>query len=114
MEALSIQLRTRLLRAYDDGDGTQIELAQRFGVSERWIQKLLRQRRESDSILPLPWNGGRKPIVRGGKIPRLLDAVANRPDASLLELRDDCEIEGSAMCVFRALRRLQITRKKRR
>ena len=114
MEALSIQLRTRVLWAYDDGKGTQVELAQRFDVSERWIQKLLRQRRESNSITPLPWNGGRKPLVRGEKTARLLDAIAKTPDASLLELRNGCEIEGSPMCVFRALRRLQITRKKRR
>jgi len=40
MEAFPIQLRTLVIHAYDRGDGTQIELAQRFGVSERWIQKL--------------------------------------------------------------------------
>src|SRR5262252_4141970 len=106
MEALSIQLRTRVLRAYDQGEGTQVALARRFGVSERWIPKLLRQRRVSGSILPLPWKGGRRPKVRGDKAAQLLAAVAETPDATLLELRDRCDIEGSPMCVFRALRRL--------
>jgi transposase len=114
MEALPIRFRSRVVQAYDKGEGTQVELAQRFGISVRWLQKLLAQRRQSDSIAPLPWNGGRRQKVAGDKVPRLLDAVAKAPDASLAELRDACDIDGSAMCVFRALRRLRITRKKRR
>lgn len=114
MDAYSIQLRSRVIEAYDRGEGTQIELAERFAVSERWIQKLLRQRRDTRSILPLPWNGGRKPIIGGEKLTRLQVAVAAAPDASLAELRDKCEIDGSIMCVARALRRLRITRKKSR
>jgi transposase len=114
MEAFPVRFRERVVEAYDAGQGTQIELALRFGVSKRWIQKLLCQRRCSESIAPLPWNGGRKPVVRGDKIVRLQEAVAKTPDASLDELRDTCAIEGSTMSICRALRRLQITRKKSR
>src|SRR5262245_22855257 len=114
MEAFPVRFRERVIEAYDAGQGTQVELAERFGVSRRWIQKLLCLRRSSDSIAPLPWNGGRKAIVRGDKIVLLQDAVARTPDASLEELRDSCAIEGSTMSICRALRRLQITRKKSR
>jgi transposase len=114
MEAFPIRFRSRVVQAYDNGEGTQIELAQRFGISVRWLQKLLAQRRRSASIAPIPWNGGRKQKVSGEMVPRLLEAVAKAPDASLAELRDACDIDGSSMCVFRALRRLRITRKKRR
>ena len=113
MEAYTMDLRTRVIRAYDRGEGTQIELAERFEVSERWIQKLLRQRRLRDSIGPLPRNSGRKPKVTGEKIARLKEALTQTPDASLEELRAACGVQGSTTCIFRALQRLGITRKKR-
>jgi transposase len=113
METYSLDLRTRVIRAYDRGEGTQIELAERFEVSERWIQKLLRQRRLHHSIVPLPRNSGRKPKVTGAKIARLQEVLAQRPDATLEELRDACGVRGSPLCIFRALQRLGITRKKR-
>jgi len=114
VEAYSIDLRTRVVGAYDRGEGTQAQLAEFFRVSERLIQKLVRQRREQDSIAPLPRNSGRKAKVRGQKLDLLREAIAKTPDASLEELRDACGVDGSRMCVFRALQRLQITRKKRR
>jgi transposase len=113
MEAYSLDLRTRVLRAYDRCEGTQVGLAERFEVSERWIQKLLRQRRQGDSVGPLPRNSGRKPKVTGARITLLKEALARRPDASLEELREACGVQGSSMCIFRALQRLGITRKKR-
>jgi len=113
MEPYSMDLRSRVLRAYDRGEGTQIALAERFEVSERWIQKLLRQRRQRDSIRPLPRNSGRKPKVQGEKLALLKEALAQTPDASLEELREACGVQGSSMCIFRALQRLGITRKKR-
>jgi transposase len=113
MEALAMDLRTRVVRAYDRGEGTQIELAERFEVSERWIQKLLRQRRQRGSIEPLPRNSGRKPKVAGATLDLLKEVLAQRPDASLEELREACGVQGSSMCILRALQRLGITRKKR-
>jgi transposase len=113
VEAYTMDLRSRVIGAYDRGEGTQIEVAERFEVSERWIQKLLRQRRQRDSIGPLPRNSGRKPKVAGAKVALLKEALAQRPDASLEELRAACGVQGSPMCIFRALHRLGITRKKR-
>jgi transposase len=108
-----MDLRTRVIWAYDRGEGTQVELAERFAVSERWIQKLLRQRRLLDSIGPLPRNSGRKPKVAGATLDLLKEALGQTPDASLEELREACGVQGSPMCVFRALQRLGVTRKKR-
>jgi transposase len=114
MQGYSMDLRARVVKAYDRGEGAQVQLAERFGVTSRWIQKLLRQRRETGSIAPQPHGGGRKAKVRGEKEQVLRKAVAEMPDASLAELRDRCGVDGSVMCIFRALRRLQITRKKSR
>ena len=105
-----MELRERVLKARDSGE-SQEYVARRFDVSVRWIQKLEKRRRETGSIEPKP-NLGRRPIVTGPIEVRLQEAVADSPDATLEELRDQCEIPGSIMCVFRALNRLNITFKK--
>jgi transposase len=114
MKAYSMDLRLRIVQAYDHGEGSQAELAEQFQISERSIQRLLRQRRQTGSIAPQLHGGGRVAKVHGPTLLRLKQAVAEFPDASLDELRDRCGVDGSRMCIFRALRRLRITRKKSR
>jgi hypothetical protein len=50
--------------------------------------------------------------VTGATLALLQEVLAQTPDASLEELRDACGVQGSSMCIFRALQRLGITRKK--
>jgi transposase len=114
MKPYSMDLRQRVLGAYDNGEGTQEELAGRFCVSVRWIQKVLRWRRETGSLEPKGHGGGRAAKIAGELAVRLRQAVEATPDATLAELREKCGVAGSIMCVFRALARLQITRKKSR
>lgn len=114
MKAYSMDLRLRIVQACDHGEGSQAELAEQFQVSERSIQRLLRQRRQTRSIAPQPHGGGRTAKVNGPTLLRLKQVVAEFPDASLDELRDRCGVDGSRMCIFRALRRLRSTRKKSR
>ena len=112
MRPYSMDLRKRVIEAYERGEDTQAELAERFGVSVSWVEKLVRQWRESNSIAPKPHGGGRSAIVRGQALERLKAYVEQHPGATLEELRRGCRISGSIMCVFRALQRLGITRKK--
>ena len=114
MAPYSVDLRLRVLDAYDRSEGTQEELAEFFNVSSRWIQKLLAQRELTGSIEPRPHGGGRKATIAGEDLERLREAVRLNPDATLHELREPLGIKGSIMCVFSALKRLGITRKKRR
>lgn len=114
MEAYSRDLRTRVVEAYLAGEGSQAVLAKRFKVSERWLQNLLRQQRESGSFEAMPHGGGRERIIGAEKEALLQEVLAETPDASLDELRERCAINGSRMCVARALKRLNFTRKKSR
>ena len=114
MNAYSMDLRERVAAAYDDGEGSQAELARRFRVSVSWIGKLLRRRRETGSIAPKPHSGGRPPAVGGVAADRLRAAVQADPDATLSELRDAAGLACSVPAVHRALGRLGITRKKSR
>src|ERR1044071_6363872 len=58
MKAYSLDLRTRVVEAIDRQRGTQAEGAQLFGVSGTFIKKLLRQRRETDTLAPKLHGGG--------------------------------------------------------
>src|SRR4051794_22230548 len=107
MNAYSMDLRERVAAAYDDGEGSQAELACRFRVSVSWIGKLLR-RRQTGSIAPEPHSGGRAPAVGGEAADRLRAAVQADPDATSAELRGTVGVACSVPAVHRALRRLGI------
>jgi len=114
METYSMDLRERVIRAYDQKVGTQEQVAKLFGVSARWIKKLLRRRRETGSIAPKPHGGGWTPKFSGEKLERLKALVEQNPDATLQELLEQSGVDGSIMAVHRALERLGCRRKKSR
>ena len=114
METYSMDLRERVIRAYDQKVGTQEQVAKLFGVSARWIKKLLRRRRETGSIAPRPHGGGWTPKFSGQKLDRLKALVEQNPDATLQELLEQSGVDGSIMAVHRALERLGCRRKKSR
>jgi len=109
MQAYSVDLRQRIVEAYENGEGTQKEIAQLFGVSLSWFESLLRQWRQTGSV-----GGGRQAKFTGKKLERLKTLVEKNPDATLEELLRKSRVRGSIMSVFRALKRLGITRKKSR
>lgn len=114
MMAYSIDLRERVLAAVDAGEETQQEVAKRFTVSSRWIRKLIARRAETGEIGPKPNPGGRKPLVHGEAAQALRDAIAKAPDAPLHELREAIGFGGCLVTLWRAIKRLDITRKKSR
>jgi len=114
MKVYSLDLRQRVVKAYENGEGTQKEIAELFGVSLSWVESLLRQWRQTGSISPKPHGGGRQAKITGKKLEYLKTLVEKNPDATLEELRRKCRTKGSIMSVFRALKRLGITRKKSR
>lgn len=113
MKSYSMDLRERVVRAYEEGDGTQAELAEVFGVSLSCIQKWVRKWRETGSVAPEPHGGGRQAKFSGKQLERLRKLVESHPDATLAELLEKSRVQGSIMSVFRALKGLEITLKKR-
>jgi transposase len=114
MKAYSIDLRLRVVAACDARDGTRERIAARFSVSESWVRKLLRQRREIGSIDPKPHGGGRAPAFDDQAAGRLREAVRADDDATLEELAGVAGVTCCASAVHRTLARLGITRKKSR
>lgn len=87
MEAYSMDLRERVMRAYDQGQGSTRQLAEVFGVSSAWIRKLLRLRRENGSIAPIEYQRGRKPKLTDRQRNRLMALARQQPSMTLKELR---------------------------
>ena len=110
-------LRERVLRAHERGEGGQRGLAERFGVSVGAVNGWLRAAREEGRRAPRPM--GRGPAPLGGADPGLLAALVAESDdatlaeyAAMLEARTGRRWSASALC--RAMRRLGLPRKKRR
>lgn len=118
MEALSLDLRERICAACDDGLDTCEEVADCFGVSRSFVQKLLRRRRELGSIAPRPRGRGRKPVIGAVDQRRLRVWVKQKPDTTLAEFcRRLAQASGRAVSVptmCRAMKALRLPLKKRR
>jgi transposase len=86
MKAYSLDLRQKILRAYDQRLGSQRALATLFGVSQSFVEKLLRRRRTSGDIAPRPHAGGRRALCNEAAQTVVRRLVQAQPDATLAEL----------------------------
>lgn len=113
MRSLSLDLRMRILIAVEAGEHTLRELAEQFSVHLSTIVRLLHRFRVTGQAAPKPHAGGTPPIVDRDAERRLLELLEERPDATLAELREALGLSCSIMAIFRALRRLGVTRKRK-
>lgn len=111
-----MDLRRRIVEAHERKEGTYFELAQRFGVGEATVSRLLRRQRERGSVEPEAPGGGFPPRIGQDQLPKLVELVAERPDATLEAIRDawlrQYGGELSRSSLLRALERAGVTRKK--
>jgi transposase len=108
--AISVDLRARVLSAYDGGM-RPVEIIEQFQVKEWWFYNLLRQRKERGTIEPKPPTGGPKSKLAGHE-ETLRKQVAAEPDLTLDELRDKLPFPIGRSTLGRALQQLQLTFKK--
>ncbi len=47
MKAYSLDLRQRVVAAYEQGKGSLAQVAEQFNVGQTFVKKMLRQKRES-------------------------------------------------------------------
>jgi len=106
-----MDLRVRVMADVDGGLGTKAA-AEKYRVSADWIRKLKRLRRETGSFAPRQQRVSHATKL-DKDLPRLEQLVKERPDATLKELRAALGCQASISCIWRALRRLQITFKKK-
>ncbi len=118
MKPYSVDLREKILRAYDAHRGSQRALAALFGVSRAFVERLVQRRRRTGQIAPRPHAGGRKPRCDHAALAVVRQGLQEHTDATLAEL---CERLGqrrglwvSVSTMSRLLTRLGLPRKKNR
>jgi transposase len=118
MQAYSLDLRERVIAAYENGVETILEVAERFAVSDSFIKKLLRRKRATGDIAPIGHRGGQPKRLTDKHRKWLLKTVSAEPDITLGELRErllaEKNLRVSVPTVCRELRALNLRRKKSR
>jgi transposase len=110
MKPYSMDLRERMIAAYDAGHQTK-EVSNTFKVSPAFARRLKQHRRERGDIVPRTGGGGQTPKV---DLIRLGELVKQKPDATLAELRESLKVDCTLWTICKALRRLKLTYKKSR
>lgn len=117
MKPYSIDLREKIVNAYERGGTSVRKVAAQFGVAKSYVQKLLQLKRTQGHLEPKKQGGTIKGKLndRGSELAAMVESY---PDATLSEY---CEYFGekynvwvcmSVMCC--ALQKQKITRKKKR
>jgi transposase len=113
MRPYSIDVRQRVLAAVEAGEHSLRELAELFSLHLSTIVRLLQRFRSTGSVQPKPHGGGARPKLDAEGTARLLALVRQQPDATLAELRDRLGVDCNIVTIFRTLKRMGITRKKK-
>lgn len=116
--AISVEFRTRIISAYDDGMGSVDEVAAYFGVGPASVGRWLALRRETGGLEPRPAGGnhGRQQGLSQDArqfVQETLEAVA---DSTLVELVQACsetfEEKVSPQAMSEVVKKLGFTRKR--
>ncbi len=114
MATLSLDLRERILKAYDKGQGTRDEIAKRFDVSLGMVKKLLQQRRDTGCIKARHHLAGRKKMIVAEHRIAIRQHLKRKPDMTLAELREALGLSCTLPAIHYVLVDMGLTYKKRR
>lgn len=117
MKAYSTDLRQKVIDAYKNQEGSQRNLAKRFSVSLTFIQKLLKQYRNSGTVEPNAHGGGNTAKLSSEQMALVVALIEEDNDAILVELCDRLEertdVKVSRSTMGRITQKLNLTPKKK-
>ena len=109
MRPLSVDLRERIVAAYEANEGSHTVLARRFSVSPRVVGKLVQQFRKLGTLKPQLHRRGRKPAITGDNLEALKKHVEDFPDATAEERREALGLRCTTKTVYETLHRLGLS-----
>ncbi len=116
MKAYSLDLRQKIVDAYAEGNISQRQLAKQFRVALSFVEKLLKQCRETGSIAPKVRTQQTPTKLNSEQLMVLGQIVKTTNDATLDELRYQLEQQTGVLigrsAVDRMLTKLNLTVKK--
>ena len=115
--AYFVDLRRKVVQACERGTASQAEVAQLFGVSRSFVEKLLQLRRRTGALEPDRKRAGRPARIDAPTCAQVQRWLQEQNDLTLAELADrlqaECGLCVSVSCVWRLMQRLHMRRKKR-
>jgi transposase len=113
MQTIPLEIRQRILDAYDAGKGTREKIANRFGVSTGMVKKLLHQRRHIGDIKPQHYRSGRKPVILASHRKRMRIILAKSPQLTLAQLREKLQLTCSLPAIHYTLNEMGLATRMR-
>lgn len=114
--AYSTDLRRRVIEAWQNQEGSQRQLAERFKVSLSFVRNLLRHYRSNGQIEAKRRGGFLRPVIDGENLQVVQRLLEEENDALLSELcrrlQERTGIVVSVPTMHRAVQRLRISHKK--
>jgi len=117
MSAYSLDLRHKILSAWQNKENTQRGLAKRFKVSLSFVRDFLRRYRETKEIAARPQGGDRRSKIKGENEELVKTIIKKQNDIYLREIKDNLQesngIKVSVSALSRTVKRLELGRKKK-
>lgn len=118
MKAYSLDLRERVVAAYQNGFESIREVSEQFQVSASFLKKMLARHRGNGDLTPRGHGGGKPKTLTEAHRKWLLRTVLAEPDITLADLRERInekkKIFVSVPTLSRELRAMNLRRKKNR
>ena len=112
MRAYSMDLRERVL--HDSDAGMQAAaVASKYRVSASWVRRLKQRRRETGEVAPRQQRYGRHPVL-ASQLHTLAALIREQPDRTLADLQVALGTSASLATIWRAVKQLGFTVKKKR
>src|SRR4051812_45612422 len=112
-KTLSLDLRERIVAAYDAKEGTREEVAKRFKVSLGMVKKLLEQRAKTGDLRARHRFSGRKANLMPKHGAALKQLIAREPDVTLEEMKARLQLDCTVAAIHWVVTKLGLTYKKR-
>lgn len=113
----SLDLRQKILQAHERGMGSQREIAEFFGVSLSFVEKLLQRVRRTGNAAAKKQGRGPSTRLNDAAQAHVRHLVERQPDITLAELADQVDhltgVRVSRATLCRVLQRLRMPLKKR-
>jgi transposase len=112
-----MDLRRRIVAAYEQATTTFREIAERFSVGEASVNRLVNRFRREGTVEPKPHGGGSPSLLGEQEHAQIAALVADKPDRTIAELVAELRRRHgrtvSPATMSRAIAKLGLTRKKR-
>lgn len=111
MKAYSNDIRERVIKALQEGEKVK-EISERLTVSTRFIYSLSMRFRCTGCYEALKHSGGAPRKLSEEDNEKIRQAIRARPDITLAEIQERCNLQVSVPTIHRAIKRMGLTRKK--